>query len=203
VTTGRILREESAVVHDLQGAPGVLAALEQWRSEILGLNRPPWLLVLTSGRDLDLGHPAFDAWARPLVFCPESAAAELRRDVAGTRTEVVGHAAPSLRAAIGHLRESRGARRISIEAGPSTAAEVYRSPLLIDELVLSVFLADCLPDGVADGELPQPSEIERLLGPVRGVFTAEQESGRWRYEHFGISTPSRERLPAERRAALS
>jgi riboflavin biosynthesis pyrimidine reductase len=186
VTTGRILREERAVTHDLQVAPGVSVALHEWRRETLGLAAPPWLLVLTSGRDVDFSHPAFDAWARPVVLCPESAAGELRRRAAGTRVEVVGCVSPSLKTAIGHLRESRGARRISIEAGPSTAVEAYRSPLLIDELVLSVFLAASLPDGVAGGELPGSSEIERLLGPLRGAFAADQESGRWRYERYDV-----------------
>jgi riboflavin biosynthesis pyrimidine reductase len=185
VTTGRILREETAVTHDLQGEPSVRTALREWRLETLRTNAPPWLVILTSGRDLDPDHPAFHAWTRPIVLCPESSVAEVRRRVAGTRIEVVGHPAPTLRAAIVYLREGRGARRISIEAGPSTVIEAYRpAPGLVDEIVLSVFRAPSLPAAVRGGDLPATSEIEDLLGPARAAFEADQASGTWRYEHY-------------------
>ena len=184
VTTGRILREEPGVTHDLQGPPGVRAALHAWRRQELALSQPPWLLVLTSGRDLDPAHPAFHASARPIVFCPESNAAEVARRVEDASIEVVGHPAPDLRAAVTYLRFRRGARRIAIEAGPSTAIAAYRDPPLVDELLLSVFLGASIPESVAGGELPPPAEIERLLGPVRAAFTVEEASGRWRFEHY-------------------
>ncbi len=184
VTTGRILREEPHLSHDLQGKPGVRAALHAWRRQELSLSQPPWLLVLTSGRDLDPAHPAFHATARPIVFCPESSAAEVARRVGHASIEVVGHPVPDLRVAVDYLRYRRGSRRITIEAGPSTAAEVYRAPALVEELLLSVFLAGSIPDSLAGGELPPPAEIERVLGPQRAAFTVEESSGRWRFEHY-------------------
>jgi riboflavin biosynthesis pyrimidine reductase len=184
VTTGRILRQEPALTHDLQGLPGVRAALHAWRREELALSQPPWLLVLTSGRDLDPSHPAFHAWARPLVFCPESSAAQVARVVGRTSIEVVGHPDPDLRRAIDYLRYRRASRRITIEAGPSTAIEAYRVPALLEELLLSVYLAESIPDSLAAGELPTTEEVESILGPARGAFTVEEESGAWRFERY-------------------
>jgi riboflavin biosynthesis pyrimidine reductase len=187
VTTGRILREESSVVHDLQGDPGTSAALADWRRRQLALPEPPWLLVLTSGRALDSEHPAFHAWARPLVFCPQSSASQLADEVDGTPIEVVGQPRADLRAAVAYLRSQRHARRITIEAGPSTARELYRDPPLLDELLLSVFEAPSIPDSIVGGELPPTREIERILGPARAAFTVEERSGRWRFEHYGCA----------------
>lgn len=184
VTTGRILREERHLSHDLQGTPGVRAALHAWRRQELSLSQPPWLMVLTSGRDLDPAHPAFHSSARPIVFCPESSAAEVARRAEHAAIEVVGHPAPDLRSAIDYLRDRRGARRITIEAGPSTASEAYRSPALLEELLLSVFLERSILESLAGGELPPPAEIERIFGPARGEFTVEESSGRWRFEHY-------------------
>ena len=183
VTTGRIMREEPHLSHDLQGKPGVGAALHAWRRQELSLSQPPWLLVLTSGRDLDPAHPAFHASARPIVFCPESSAAEVARRVEHASIEVVGHPAPDLRAAIDYLRYRRGARRITIEAGPSTAIEAYHDPPLADELLLSVYLGETVPESVVGGELPPPAEIDRVMGPVRAAFTVEESTGRWLFEH--------------------
>jgi riboflavin biosynthesis pyrimidine reductase len=184
VTTGRILREERGVTHDLQGAPGTPSALAEWRRAELGLSHPPWLLVLTAGRDLDPGHPALHSWARPIVLCPEGGADEARRRLRSAAVDVVGHPEPGLRAAVDYLRDARAARRISIEAGPSTAIEAYREPLLVDELLLSVFTAETIRAPLRGGELPTVDEIQRLLGPPRRSFTVEEESGRWRFERY-------------------
>jgi riboflavin biosynthesis pyrimidine reductase len=184
VTTGRILRQEPALTHDLQGAGGVPNALDAWRRDELGLERPPWLLVLTSGRDLDPGHPAFRSWARPLVFCPFTRVEQVRRQFLGTRVAVSGHPSPSLRSALDHLEQERGARRISIEAGPSTAIAAYDAPARIDELLLSVFEAPEVPATIAGGELPSRRDLERILGPAVATFAAAEESGPWRFERY-------------------
>jgi riboflavin biosynthesis pyrimidine reductase len=187
VTTGRILREEPELVHDLQGTPSVRRALNGWRRETLGIRQPPWLLVLTSGHDLDPAHPAFRATVRPVVFCPDSNAASVARRVGYSAIEVVGHPGPDLSTAIEFLRARRDARRISIEAGPSTALEAYRDPALVEELLLSVFQGPSIPPEVEGGELPTSFEIERILGPVRAAFSAAEPSGPWRFERYGCA----------------
>lgn len=184
VTTGRILREEPRVTHDLQGPAGVVRALRAWRRDGLGLDAPPWLLVLTGGRDFDPCHPALHAWARPIVLCPAARARELERLAAGAPIDVVGHERPGLRAAIDHLRSERGARRISIEVGPSTAIGAYGEPVAVDELLLSVFAERDLPAALAGGELPSPARLERLFGPPRGAFTIGEPGGRWSFERY-------------------
>jgi riboflavin biosynthesis pyrimidine reductase len=184
VTTGRILREEPGVTHDLQGEPGAVRALRAWRRETLGLVDPPWLVVLTGGRDLDVRHPALSSWSRPIVCCPAAAAEDVRRRVRGSAIEVVPDDAPGLRAAIAHLGQRRGVRRISIEAGPSTAAAAYDAPVVIDELVLSIYGGAALAPALAGGELPGRAAIERAVGARRASFSAEESSGRWTFEHY-------------------
>src|SRR5690606_36540989 len=111
LVTGAILREEPELRYELP------LELERYRREALGLKDPPWLLVLTRG-DVSLDHPALGGWARPIVLTSERAAEALptRAEV-----EIVGVPEPSARAALAYLRDERGCRAISIEAGPKTA----------------------------------------------------------------------------------
>ena len=67
ITSGKILREEPEVTHDLQGPVGVPEALGSWRVERLGKTSPPLSVVLTSGRELDFAHPLFQAPTSPLA----------------------------------------------------------------------------------------------------------------------------------------
>jgi riboflavin biosynthesis pyrimidine reductase len=181
VVSGSVLRDEPELRYALSGPAA--DALAAWRRG-LGLRRPPWLLVLTRGADPGAlaDHPAWESWARPLVLTGEDAAPGLRRALP-SRVEVVGHPAPSPRAALAHLRDARGCRGISVEAGPRVAVPLYDPPRAIDELMLSVFEGP-LPAAARGGAfLPEPAIAARLRR-ASAPTSVEEPSGRWTFSRW-------------------
>jgi riboflavin biosynthesis pyrimidine reductase len=180
VTTGRILREEPALTHGLRGPPALRAALAAWRRERLVLSHDPWLLVLSSGRELDPMHPAFHAPLRPVLFVPSAAAAGLRERFTDTDARVASVPQPNVRFAIDHLRRL-GAKRITLEAGPSTARELYQEPARVDELWLATF-AGAPPDGVIGEAFVSEARLRAVLPETSQPVLREEPSGPWRFE---------------------
>ena len=181
VTTGKILREEPRVTHAISGPPALRAALEAWRRERLVLALDPFLLVLSSGRGLDPAHPAFHARLRPVLFVPAAAATGLRERFADTDVRVASLPEPSLRAGLDHLGRL-GARRITIEAGPSTTRELYAEPVCLDELWLSTF-AGAPPAAHVIGEpFADDAALRRALPQAGAPALREEASGPWRFE---------------------
>jgi riboflavin biosynthesis pyrimidine reductase len=180
VTTGKILREEPALTHGLLGPPALRAALSAWRRERLVLGLDPWLLVLSSGRSLDPAHPAFHAAVRPLLFVPSAAATGLRERFAETDVRVVSAPAPDVRLALDHLRRL-GAKRITIEAGPTTARALYEAPIRVDELWLAIF-EGARPDDEAIGEsFPDDATLAAALPRASEPVARDEPSGRWSF----------------------
>jgi riboflavin biosynthesis pyrimidine reductase len=167
VITGAILRAEPELRYALS------SELAAYRGE-LGLTRPPCLVVLTGG-DIPLDHPALAGPARPIIFTSSEAAPALR---ARTAIEIVGVPAPSARRALAHLRDERGHRSISVEAGPTTAVPLYADPCAIDELALSVFTGE-LDLGARGGRFLDERELERRFDRVSVEVEAE-----WRFERW-------------------
>lgn len=191
LVTGQVLRDEPNLRYELDG-PGELArGLAAWRAEEARRQEPPWLLVLTSGRGLDLFHPALRGWARPLVFTGEAAAAELRRRDGAADVEIVGSAEPSARAAIAHLRGERGARVVTVEAGPTTSRPLYDDPRAVDELMLSLFHGpEIAPEAVGVELIPSREALVSRLGDGTGAWPVEEASGRWSFELLPRSRPA-------------
>jgi riboflavin biosynthesis pyrimidine reductase len=190
ITTGQILRAEPALTHDLQGAaaPGLAA----WRRERLGKQQPPLLLVLTSGRDLPVHHPALHATSTPLLFTSHEGAARLP----DTPIHVLSVATPDIRAAIAHLR-AVGCRTILVEAGPSTASALYRPPVAVDELLLSVFHG-ALPARAQARDFVSPAHVRAHLphAPQASPALADQPSGPWQFLRFLRDPQPSEKEPA-------
>ena len=181
VTTGKMLRDEPSTRYDLQG-PGTLPeSLAEWRRERAGRADPPWLLVLTSGRDLPLEHPALHGAPRPIVYTTREAARDLAPRLRGSRIELVGVDDPSARSAIAHLRDGRGARLVSIEAGPSTSRPLYGDPCAIDELLLSVYAELALDPRVHGKPLLSLAELTAKLPHATTPVEVREPSGRWRF----------------------
>lgn len=180
VTTGRILRDEPGVTHALFGAPSLVAALAAWRRERLVLALDPWLLVLSSGRSLDPAHPAFHAALRPLLFVPAAAATGLRERFAETDVRVASVPEPSLRAGLEHLRRL-GARRISVEAGPTSARELYEAPFAVDELWLATYAGPPPPAAALGEPFVDDARLEAALPEASQPVEREETSGRWRF----------------------
>lgn len=164
VTTGRILREEPDLVHELIAPRAANEALATWR-RALGLDAPPLLAVLTASGELPPRHPALLAAPRLLFFSGRAGAARLRATKGyPAQAEIVEHARPSARALISHLQVERGARSILVEAGPSAAAPLYDAPSVIDELWLTVCTAAKLEPADVVGPFIATDTIEAALG---------------------------------------
>ncbi len=183
VTTGRILREEPQLDHGLELAGDAAGALAAWRRERLGRGEPPWSAVLTSGRDLDPGHRLFAGPTRPLVLTSAEGARRLEGVAAGGAIEVAVPPEPGVRGAVAFLL-ARGCRTVSIEAGPSTSAELYRSPLLVDELLLSIYEEPHLDDAVRGRDFLPLAELEAQLGAATRVERRNESGARWSFRRM-------------------
>ena len=160
VITGKILREEPNLTYDLRADPRWGDALVDWRERHWGLCDPPWLLILTSGRDLDFSHPVFHGWVRPVIFTTDRAAT---RKLAAAPCPVVSDAAPDIRRAILHLQVARECECVAIEAGASTARTLYESPMVVSELLASVYLEPELDERAQGAPLVKLSEARRMF----------------------------------------
>lgn len=178
VVTGKILRDEPGLRYELQGP--MAPALTTWRRVVMGRVDPPTVVVLTSGRGFDPTHPALHGWARPLVFTTPTGADTIRtRDPA---VAVVGVADPGLRAAVDYARSELGATTISIEAGPSSTADLYGSACWVDELMLSTYDGPTVPAAAQGPDFLSRARIESTL---RSCGPATRPDGdRWRFERF-------------------
>ena len=181
VTTGRILREEPSLTHALLGPPELRAALAAWRRERLVLPPRPWLLVLSSGRGLDPAHPAFHGPTRPLLFVPAEASAELRERFVSSDVRVASVPKPSVRLALAHLRRL-GAKRITLEAGPTTARELYAEPADVDELWLATWCDERLPESVIGEPFVEDALLVTALPSGSAPSSRAEPSGPWRFE---------------------
>ncbi len=186
ITTGRILREEPDLDFSLDstrvGAGSLGRALALYRLSQVGAE-PPVVLVLTSGRDpAILGHPGLEGAVQPLVYTTTEGGRRLASEATARGIEVAATESPDVRGAIGELRR-RGLGRISVEAGPSTALDLYSPPVLIDELLLSQFEGGPVPEAVRGRPF---LDRERLTASF--VLVAEcavdEPSGRWRFARY-------------------
>lgn len=194
VTTGRNLRKEPELVHGLIGPGRVPEVLAAWRKEELGKEGPPVSLVLTSGRGLDLDHPLLvGGETHPVIFTGEEGCRRLEAGALRRGIEVAGHPSPGIRQALAFLRQ-RGARTISIEAGPSTSRRLYDEPLAVDELLLSVYEEAQLSPAVRGGDFLPVGEIEALFPAAssgdgwtargRKGREVKEPSGQWSFHRF-------------------
>lgn len=180
LTTGRILREEPHLEYSFPAAWA--SDMIRWREAVMGRTTPPKLAVLTSGRDLDVNHPALHGWAPPVIVTSQDAARALRPQLPA-HVDVIGLKLPSAREAIAWSR-ALGASTVSIEAGPSTARALYADPALVDELWLSEFLEADL-NHVLRGPIVFPGVPGGVsLRPTGAPALRDETSGRWRFSRF-------------------
>jgi riboflavin biosynthesis pyrimidine reductase len=184
LTTGKILRDEPALVTDLIGDGPERSALLAWRREFLGRTEPPVVLVLTSGQNLDLEHPIFRGWAKPVLFTTHSAAEGLVPAALGRSIEVVSHENPSVHEALRHLRDTLECRTVSIEAGPTTSRLLYHPPAEVDELLLSIYQGSTLAESVRGSAFLSPLDIRNIFGHRSVPCPVEEPSGPWSFQRL-------------------
>ncbi len=178
IVTGQILRDEPHLRYDLQGEAA--EDLYGWRRSSMRRPDPPRVVVLTSGRDLDLDHPTFQCWARPVIATGPEAATRLRDHARARGIDIAALPTPGIHAAI-RWCQSAGAQTVSIEAGPSTSRALYADPVTVNELLLSEFLGADLAHA-----LRGPAAFHRPPGelgfhPTGVAVTRSEPSGRWRF----------------------
>lgn len=184
VTTGKVLRDETELTHDYRGDKDLKEAFAGWRRQRLEKPEPPISLVLTSGRELDFDHPLFEGSTLPMVFTTHDGG-ELIRDPAVRRgIEVVSRSEPSLRDAISYLRESRGAESIVIESGLSTSRSLYETPVLLNELMLSIYSESRLPRSVKGRHFSSVPQLGLIFPLAGSTYQSDEESGRWIFRRF-------------------
>jgi len=181
VTTGQILRDERETTHRLP--PAYEQELAAWRREVLHRDRDALSVVLSSGRDLPLEHPLFTHGGRAVVVTTEQAAARIGDAAFARGVEVVGRSAPGPRDVLEFLR-GRGLETIAIEAGASTAAQLYEDPVAIDELLLSVYCGAALPEALRGAAFPDPERVRQLFREPNAPHSTEEPSGRWTFHRY-------------------
>jgi riboflavin biosynthesis pyrimidine reductase len=171
IITGKILRDEPNLRYDLQADPRWGEALLNWRKHHWGLCDPPWLLILTGSGDVDFEHPVFHDWLRPMIFTTDRTAT---RKLAAAPFPVVSDESPDIRRAIKHLQLARECECVSIESGPSTARALYERPMVVKELLLSVYTEPFLDERAQGEPLVSLSEVRSLFRSETSATHREQ-----------------------------
>ncbi|MFP6639434.1 MAG: hypothetical protein VCC04_04250 [Myxococcota bacterium] len=183
VTTGRILREEPSTRHALGGAEAL--DLAAWRRDLLGRPDPPRSVVLTSGREIDWSHPLFRGPRPVLVFTGERAAKELGDAARAVGAQLIAHPEPSLGALLSYLRDLPDMRTVLLEVGPDTVRSVYTTPSPVQEWMLSVHLADQIPQAVLGAPWPGPEQRRAAGLELLSERRVEEEDGSvWLFQRF-------------------
>lgn len=178
LTSAGNLRDEPSLVSSLMGPSA--DSLAHYRSETLGKGSPPVCALMTRGGDLPLAHPLWsDGTPKLVLTTPEAQQAVAAR--LGSRAEVVGVEALDARVAVAFLH-ARGLPLVSIEAGPSVNAALYRPPSQVDELLLSICEV-ALPDDALGGALVEDAALFAGLSCV-AESPRDEQSGRWRFQRW-------------------
>lgn len=186
ITSGRILREELELTHEISGPAGTGVAIASWRSEVARKPAPPTSLVLTSGRHLDLDHPIFHGAGSKVVFTTPKAAASLREGEIKPGIRIVGRSEVGPREAVEFLRMECGAETVSIELGPTSAGALYDRPSLVDELLMSILDTPTIPESVVGPPFIDAATLDRVLSTRSSPFRVGETrgSGGWAFVRY-------------------
>jgi riboflavin biosynthesis pyrimidine reductase len=186
ITSGRILREEPELTHEISGPAGTGVAIASWRREVARKSVPPTSLVLTSGRHLDLDHPIFHGAGSKVVFTTPKAAASLRGREVKPGIRIVGRSEVGPREAVEFLLKECGAETVSIELGPSSSRALYDRPSLVDELLLSILDTPTIPEPVVGRPFIDATTLDRVLSTRSSPFRVGETrgSGEWTFVRY-------------------
>ena len=205
LTSGAILRAEPRLVHRFSDDPTEDDALQRWRRERLGRDRPPALGVLSRSGQIPADHPAFRFAQAGFVWTGRSGRARLGGrvgalaviDSVGDRSAGAGgRSAESLGGAIAYAQSS-GAATVLVEAGPTLARALYSGPRRadgagealaeppgsLDELLLSRFEGTLDPSAVGPAFVSDAAVQVRFPDPP-SERRMEEPSGSWRFLRY-------------------
>jgi len=181
VTTGRILREEPDLSHDYLGREDMRSAFTSWRRDVVGMPDPAGILVLTSGKDLNVEHPIFSG-ARPVTIYTSKEGANTMQKRGFRGVDVVAADRPNIRNVIDFAVTKCGAATVSIEAGPSTTPALYEPPVKVDELLLSTFHGAVAP-ALLGGRFIKDRVLHQLFRRSSS-YRVRNQDGDWSYRYF-------------------
>jgi len=206
LTTAQVARAEPSLSHALQGP--LAQGLEAYRERVLGKSKPPLCALLSASGEISPAHPMFRDALDYLILTTPAVAPQLRAAFAAQGTqgakrenvEVLTRHAWDVRSALS-LLGARGARTLQVEAGPSTAAQLYAAPCCVDHLMLSRF-AGSLPPQALGPALPEDARLFRDL-QLESTTACQEPSGRWHFQHWSTrSSRPAVRRPMERRLVI-
>ncbi|MEM7448965.1 MAG: hypothetical protein AAF355_12060 [Myxococcota bacterium] len=197
VLTGKILREEPELhyeptLHDESSA--LVETLIDFRKSTLGFSTKPLLAVLTSGCSFPQDHVALRG-RECRLFTSKAGVSSL--DNIGCSVEILEE--PSITAVVSWLW-SRGYRSILIEAGPSTAKDLYqdapvdpavdtvdpavdtKSAHQVRELLLSTLKSD-MPIQMA-GKLLDSDRLHRAFRATSAGLAWNEPNGAWLFRRM-------------------
>lgn len=181
LTTGAVLRQEPELRHQSDDDGPLAGALAAWRAR-RGSRRPATTVILTRSRDLDLDHPIFTG-DQVIVFTgddtPPSFGIELARRGAMLMTE----ADPTPRGCLARLAQA-GFQAVTVESGPRVASTLYGEPVVIDELLLTTFLAPHLDAEFRRGTLIDESALAEQLAEAGNGYRTRTPDGPWLLRRF-------------------
>ena len=184
LTTGSVLRRVPTLDHRLKGPGRHPQALAAWRWERLRKRAPPVTLVLTSDAGLDLDHPVFRHWTRPVVYTSRRAEWQLESRAVDRGVEVVGVEAPTVEGAVEFLRLAFGTATIAVEADPAIAVELYGTPPAVDEVMLSVYHGPRAPADAVAAPFLTAERLARAFPLVSKPYRVATEDGEWSLHRF-------------------
>jgi riboflavin biosynthesis pyrimidine reductase len=178
LTTAAVVRAEPKLSHEIQGEHR--AGLAIYRAQRLNKRELPLCAILTARGELPSDHRIWQDRARNHVLTSPERAPALHAQL-GSRAAVVGIEQLTVARAIDWL-SAQGAQCVLIEAGPSTAGQLYTSGRGVDHLMLSRCEAE-VPPAAVGGALADPGQL--FAGLTRRSQTERrEESGRWRFERW-------------------
>jgi riboflavin biosynthesis pyrimidine reductase len=181
VTSGKILRDEPSLTHEVHGPERLRHALMAWRREWCGKAKPTETLVLTSGADIDWQHPVFHGEGGVTVFTGADAAARLARAGVPDGVRLVGRTQTGAPEAVRYLVVERRLSTVSVELGPSTARTLLAPSGGLNEIVLSVYEGDTIPVDVRGKPLARMDELRARFPRVSSYREVREPSGRWTF----------------------
>ena len=182
VTTGRILRDEPELVHEIASDPRL--DLSAWRREHLRRSSPPEVAVLTSGRALDWNHPVFSRASRVSIFTGEDQRRALATEAKARGVKLITDPEPTLEGLLAYLGTRHEVRTVTLEVGPSTVASLYAGGGHVQEWMLSACLAETIAQEVVGDPWPDSSQRLRAGLRLRSERRLEEESGPWAFQRF-------------------
>lgn len=182
ITTAQVVRAEPQLSHQLQGP--LAQGLARYRQEVLGKHSAGMTAIMTRSAQLPPDHRVFEDPLENVVLTTPEQAAALRLQLAAAGAQVLPVEQLDIRKAIALLRQ-RGARTISIEAGPSTAGALYEPPSCVQHLLLSRCEAPFDPRALGR---PLPAQDVMLAGlTCVSEHALTEQSGTWRFQHWARS----------------